>query len=344
MLTNLRSGAATSTKTSSTESPILVADDLRKSYEGRPALRGLTFALRPGGLLGFLGPNGAGKTTAIRILTTVIPPDSGYFTVDGISSDYPQKIRRKIGVLPESLGFPKNLTGLEFLTYFGRHYGQTAKEAKANAQRLLEEVNLQHRANSLIRTYSRGMRQRLGIARSLINDPVLVFLDEPTLGLDPGGQQELLSLIERIARSRRAGVVLSSHHLAEIERICDEVVILRSGQVIASGSVSHVVGQGRRNVIRIHVPAPLAPRARQMLEALPTVKSVAFSGAATDWLEVEPVDSANGAAASGGHVNGHFANKLLEALIRADVPILTFEAEGGRLHDAFLRLTQEAAQ
>jgi len=112
---------------------------------------------------------------------------------------------------------------------------------------------------------------------------------------------------------------------------------LRSGQVIASGSVSHVVGQGQRNVIRIHVPAPSAARARQLLEALPNIKKVVFSGAATDWLEVEAVDSAETTA-----LNGHLANRLLETLIRAEVPILTFEAEGGRLHDAFLRLTQEA--
>src|SRR5947208_16309743 len=106
MLTNLRSGAATSTKTSSTESPILVADDLRKSYEGRPALRGLTFALQAGGLLGFLGPNGAGKTTAIRILTTVFPPDSGHFSVDGSRSDYPHIIDRKLVALADSWGCP----------------------------------------------------------------------------------------------------------------------------------------------------------------------------------------------------------------------------------------------
>src|SRR2546428_13107484 len=178
MLTNLRSGAATSTKTSSTESPILVADDLRKSYEGRPALRGLTFALQAGGLRGFVGPNGAGKTTAIRILTTVFPPDSGHFSVDGTSSDYPERIRRKIGVLPESLGFPKHLTGLEFLTYFGRLYGGTAKEAKSNARMLLQEVNLKDRANSLVRTYRRGGRHRLDISCRLVKDNSAVSVYE----------------------------------------------------------------------------------------------------------------------------------------------------------------------
>jgi len=335
MLTNLKSGAATGTRTASAESPILAADDLRKTYEGRLALRGLTFALPAGRLLGFLGPNGAGKTTAIRILTTVLQPDSGYFLVDGTSSDHPERIRRKIGVLPESLGFPKNLTGLEFLTYFGRHYGRSAKDAKAYARTLLQEVNLQDRANSLIGTYSRGMRQRLGIARTLVNDPVVVFLDEPTLGLDPAGQQELLTMIHRIARQRNVAVVLCSHHLAEIERICDDVVILRSGQVVASGSVRQVIGQAQRsNLIRIHVPAAAAARARHVLEAAPKVKKVKIAGAATDWLEVEPEEPEN----------GHVANRLLEALIRADVPILTVEAEGGRLHDAFLELTQEVSR
>jgi len=337
MQTNLTLGAATSTKTSNTESPILVADDLRKSYEGRPALRGLTFALQAGRILGFLGPNGAGKTTAIRILTTVLQPDSGYFTVDGISSDFPEKIRGKIGVLPESMGFPRHLTGLEYLTYFGRHYGRTAKDAKSYGRTLLQEVNLQDRANSLIRTYSRGMRQRLGIARALVNNPVVVFLDEPTLGLDPAGQQELLSMIKRIARDRDSAVILCSHHLAEMEEVCDDVVILSSGQVVASGSVTDVIGQGQRNVIRIHVPAPATAKARQMFEASPNVKKVALSGTATDWLELEP---AEGAASE----NGHFTKGLLEALIRADIPVLSFEAEGGRLHDAFLQLTRGAAK
>jgi ABC-2 type transport system ATP-binding protein len=339
MPTTLRPGAAASAGAPSAQSPILVADDLRKSYDGIPALRGLTFALQAGRILGFLGPNGAGKTTAIRILTTVLPPDSGYFSVDGISSDSPERIRRKIGVLPESLGFPKHLTGLEFLTYFGRLYGRRARDAKSQAGTLLQEVNLQDRANSLIRTYSRGMRQRLGIARALVNDPVVVFLDEPTLGLDPAGQQELLSMTQGIARGRQAGVVLCSHHLSEIERICDDVVILRSGQVVAAGSVSDVIGQSQRNVIRIHIPAAAAAQARQLFETWPNVKHVALAGAETDWLEVEPADSAGATSSEGGH----FTNQLLEALIRARIPVLSVEAEGGGLHEAFLQLTQEAS-
>ncbi|MEZ4684444.1 MAG: ABC transporter ATP-binding protein, partial [Caldilineaceae bacterium] len=145
--------------------PVLVAEDLQKSYGNRGALRGLSFSLQPGRIMGFLGPNGAGKTTAIRILTTILEPSAGQFYIDGISSQQPAQIRGKIGVLPESLGFAKQMTGLECLTFFGQLYGQTRRQAKARAQSLLEEVGLQQRGRSLIGSYSRGMRQRLGIAR-----------------------------------------------------------------------------------------------------------------------------------------------------------------------------------
>jgi ABC-2 type transport system ATP-binding protein len=223
---------------------VLSAHDLSKAYGSLMALRGLSFSLQRGRVLGLLGPNGAGKTTAIRILTTMIEPSAGHFFIDGFGAEDPNRIRARIGVLPESLAFYKQITGLECLTYFGRLYGRSAAEARSIGQELLEEVGLGERARSLIGTYSRGMRQRLGIARALINDPVVVFLDEPTLGLDPRGQQELLGLVRGIATDREAGVILCSHFLSEIEEVCDDVVILSAGQVVAQGSVAEVIGMG----------------------------------------------------------------------------------------------------
>ena len=326
------------------EKPILVSQDLCKSYGPRPALRGLTFSLSPGRILGFLGPNGAGKTTAIRILTTIMEPDGGSFSVDGIGSEYPERIRRKIGVLPESLGFHKHMTAIEWLTFFGRLYGHTARQAKANGMALLAEVGLDSRARSVVGSYSRGMRQRLGIARSLVNDPAVVFLDEPTLGLDPRGQQELLELVRQIARDRKVGVVLCSHALSEVEVVCDDVIILNVGQVVAAGTVADVIGRTQRvvmqrNSLRVQVAPESVAEAQRILQGLPQVASAVPTGETAGWLRV---DLESGSEPQGD--KPRISNRVLEALIRADVPIVSFEAEGGRLQEVFLHLTEEATR
>jgi ABC-2 type transport system ATP-binding protein len=315
---------------------VLVAEDLRKSYGLRQALRGLTFSLDAGRILGFLGPNGAGKTTSIRILTTIMPPDSGRFTVDGISWDRPAEIRQRIGVVPETFGLPKQMTGLEYVTYFGQLYGRSARDARARALALLEEVGMERRAKSLVASYSHGMRQRLGIARALVNDPVVVFLDEPTLGLDPRGQRELLGLVRQVAQERGAGVILCSHLLTEVESVCDDVVILSSGEVVARGPVGDVVGRTERNVVRVRVPEPSLAESQRALAALPNIKDVATTnGGATGWLRIRLDELAVGSEAGNG---------ILEALIRAGIPVLSFEPEGGRLQDVFLQLTGRGAR
>lgn len=319
---------------------LLLAEELTMSYGGRKVLHGLSFALRPGHVMGFLGPNGAGKTTSIRILTTILRPSSGRFTLDGISSDHPDKIRPRIGVLPETLGLPNQITGIEYLTYFGRLYGRKGADARKHGLALLELVGLRQRASSLIRTYSHGMRQRLGIARALVNDPVVLFLDEPTLGLDPRGQQALLTLLRGIARDRGAGVVLCSHALSEVEGVCDDVVILSYGQVVAAGSVAEVLARARRdgpkrNAMRVHVPMSSLAETAELLEPMPSVASVS-SGNVDGQLEVVLVASADRSAS-----DDHLAtNGILDALVRAGIPILNFEIEGGRLQDAFMQLTE----
>jgi ABC-2 type transport system ATP-binding protein len=330
------------TKTENSQPEILVAEGLCKTYGHRKALQELSFSLKAGHVLGFLGPNGAGKTTAIRILTTMLEPDSGHFTVDGIGSEYPEKIRRRIGVLPENLGFPRQMTGIEYLTYFGQLYGRTAAKARESGHTLLENVGLQQREKSLIGSFSHGMRQRIGIARALVNDPVVVFLDEPTLGLDPRGQQELLEMIQRIARERNTGVVLCSHLLSEIEGVCDDVVILNLGQIVAKGTVAEVIGRVQhttipRNAVRIQVAPALAAQARKILKEIPKVKKITPISEMEGWLRVELVAPVIGKSSEFYQVT----NNILGALIKVKIPILGFEVDGGRLQDVFLHLTEE---
>lgn len=327
--------------------PVLIANDLRKTYGSREALRGLSFSLQSGRVLGLLGPNGAGKTTTIRVLTTVLKPSSGDFTVDGTSSEHAYEIRRKIGVLPEGLGFPKGITAIEYLTYFGELYGQPAAGARKVGLEQLREMGLQNRTDSAIGTFSHGMRQRLGIARALINDPKVVFLDEPTLGLDPRGQQELLAKIRQIARERNAGVILSSHLLSEMESVCDDVVIMNAGSVVASGTLAEVIGRtpqngDLRNAIRVRVcvPPESVSTAQQLLEKLPTVEQAIPTDKSEGWLTVALTDVCEGASPP----DRLGKNKILEALIGARIPIVGFETEGKRLQDVFLDLTSQAIQ
>lgn len=314
---------------SDTGREVLVAEDLRKWYGPRPALRGLSFSLKAGRILGFLGPNGAGKTTSIRILTTIMQPDSGRFAVDGISWTEPDDIRRRIGVLPETFGLPKQLTGIEYVSYFGQLYGRSASDARARGMALLEEVGMGKRAKSLVGSYSHGMRQRLGIARALVNDPVVVFLDEPTLGLDPRGQRELLGLVRQIAEDRGAGVILCSHLLTEVESVCDDVVILSSGEIVVKGTVAEVIGGTGRNVVRIKVPESSVADSERALAGISGVRNV--SNGSSGWLRLELDELV---------IGDHGAtNQMLEALIRAGIPVLSFEPEGGRLQDVFLNIT-----
>jgi len=217
------------------------ASGLTKRYGGRTALDGLTFTADAGQVLGLLGPNGAGKTTTIRLLTTILEPTSGTFTVAGVPGDRPGRIRQRIGALPESAGYPGRQTGGEYLRYAARLFGRSRRDARAVADRLLTEGGLGDRADARISTYSRGMRQRLGIARALVNDPEVVFLDEPALGLDPAGQRSILETIADIAEHRGVTVVLSTHTLVEVEQVCDSVLILDQGKLRAAGPIAEIV-------------------------------------------------------------------------------------------------------
>ena len=257
------------------------AHGVSKEYGSLVALDDLSFAVEAGEILGVLGPNGAGKTTAIRVLTTILSPSRGTFEIAGMPHTRPAEIRALIGVLPESAGYPEHQTGEEFLRFYARLYGRSRASAAAIAKALLAEVGLAERARSLVATYSRGMRQRLGIARALVNEPQVVFLDEPTLGLDPAGQRQVLSLVRGLAEERGATVILSTHLLAEVEELCTRVLILNRGRVAAEGTVSELVSRAAApRSASLQVPAERVDEARAALaEAGLPVLAVELEGA-----------------------------------------------------------------
>jgi ABC-2 type transport system ATP-binding protein len=311
----------------------LRAENLRKSYAGVVAVESLSLEVDAGNVVGFLGPNGAGKTTVIRILSTLLAPDSGTFTVADFPHTRPIEIRRRLGVLPESAGYPHGQTGEEWLTFHARLFGQTRAGARATAMRLLDEVGLARRGRSRISAYSRGMRQRLGIARALVNDPEVVFLDEPTLGLDPAGQLQVLELVTRIAREYGVTVVLSTHLLAEVEHVCDRVLILNHGRVVADGTVADVTRRAaapRRAVVQVpgeHLERALTTLQQQGVDAVSTA-----AGPRAE-LELTLPDEAT---------PERTASDALGCLLASGIPVVAFTLEGGRLSDAFLAVTGAA--
>jgi len=306
------------------------ARGLTKSFGTRHALSAVDLDVAPGTVLGLLGPNGAGKTTLIRVLTTVLRADAGTFSIAGAAGHDESAVRTRVGLLPESAGVPPGETGLEILSFHGELFGLSRSTARSRAEELLALVGLSDRAGSIVSGYSRGMRQRLGIARALINDPRVVFLDEPTLGLDPAGQRQILDHIGAIARRHGTTVVLSTHVLAEVEETCDRVVILNRGSVVAEGSVAEVAERAaapRRGWLSV-APGNGAP-VEAALRALSAIGSV---GHAEGRGEVD-FELRAGVTAERG------ATEVMAALVAAGLPILGFDLERGRLSDAFLELT-----
>jgi ABC-2 type transport system ATP-binding protein len=222
---------------------IISVENLIKKYGDYTALDGLNFSVEKGDIFGFLGPNGAGKTTTIRILTTIIKADSGKVLIDGHDvSQEPLTIRRTINALPESNGYYEWMTGREYLEFFYKLYGE--KVSQEGVLRLLERVGLGAKENHSIRTYSRGMKQRLGIARALINKPKILFLDEPTNGLDPRGRKDIHELLTTMNREEGTTIFLSTHLLEDVDRLCNRVAIINFGKIVKQGVLDRMKGKG----------------------------------------------------------------------------------------------------
>ncbi|MDA8241525.1 MAG: ABC transporter ATP-binding protein [Nitrospiraceae bacterium] len=222
---------------------VIRVENLIKKYDERTALDGLNFTVEDGDIYGFLGPNGAGKTTTIRILTGIIRADSGQVIIEGhdVFREI-MEVKRLVNALPESNGYYEWMTAYEYIEFFSNLYEE--KKSKQGILKLLDDVGLNGKEGHLIRSFSRGMKQRLGIARALINRPKLLFLDEPTNGLDPKGRRDIHDLLIDLNQKQGTTIFLSTHLLDDVERLCNRIAILNYGKIVRAGDLREMKGKG----------------------------------------------------------------------------------------------------
>jgi ABC-2 type transport system ATP-binding protein len=218
--------------------PIIDLKGLTKIYDFYTAVDRLTLQIEKGEVFGLLGPNGAGKSTSILMMLGLAEPTSGTARICGLDpTRQPLEVKSRVGYLPDDVGFYEDRTGLENLVLTARLNRIPQTEAVSRAEQLLKRVGLEHAAHKKASTYSRGMRQRLGLADVLIKQPEVIILDEPTLGIDPEGVREFLELIRTLSRDEGLTVLLSSHHLHQVQQICDRVGLFVKGRLIAVGDI-----------------------------------------------------------------------------------------------------------
>jgi ABC-2 type transport system ATP-binding protein len=211
----------------------MIVEDLHKSFNEYKAVNGVSFTIDKGEIFGLLGPNGAGKTTTIRILSTVLWPEQGDFTIGGYSGrNNPDDVRRLIGICPQELALYADLSALDNLVFFGRMVGQNGKEARTQAMANLELMGLAERARGKVGKFSGGMKRRVNLAIALMGHPQLLFLDEPTVGIDPQSRNNIYETINGL-RGQGMTILYTTHYMEEADRLCNRVAIMDGGQIIA---------------------------------------------------------------------------------------------------------------
>ncbi len=298
--------------------PIIRASGLTKAYGGFTAVDGLDLAVQEGEVYGFLGPNGSGKSTTILMLLGLTEPTGGNVRVCGHDpAREPLAVKRQVGYLPESVGLYTDMTGRQNLRYTAELNRIPRPEADARIERLLETVELTAAADVPAGHYSRGMRQRLGLADVLLKEPRLVILDDPTLGLDPAGIQWLLAMIHDLSASQGITVLLSSHALVEVQRICSRVGIMSHGKMVLQGTVADLL-RDRSGGYQVSLEVEVStPGLREALARLPGVSGVEAEGerytlTATTDLRAEAAAAAVGAGAR--LVGLHAQDRTLEEI------------------------------
>ncbi len=314
---------------------ILEANEIVKKYGDNMAVNKMNFTMNEGEVFGLLGPNGAGKSTAISMLTCLFPPTSGTVTVYGhdVVRDAAE-VKKLIGVVPQDIALYPTLSARDNLRFFGEMYGLNGRDLKERVDTVLEYVAMAERAKDAINTYSGGMKRRINLAAGLIHSPKIIFLDEPTVGVDPQSRNHIFESVERLNDEQGMAVLYTTHYMEEAERLCDRVAIVDRGQVIAMDTPKNLIGMLGGGLIQVGL-AREDKALREAVAGLSEVRVASFLPSADETgldnkavLKVEARQQ---------------VNELLVQLIRLfnekDVQVLSLETLEPNLETVFLHLT-----
>ena len=308
---------------------MIQVENLTKRYAGGEAVRGISFSVEKGEVVGFLGPNGAGKSTTMRMLTGYLPATDGKIEIAGAKLPGESLlVRQRIGYMPENVPLYPEMRVEEFLEYRGRLKRVPGREIGHRVGLVLDQCGLTDVRGKIIGTLSKGYRQRVGLADALIHNPVLLILDEPTAGLDPHQIRSFRELIKELGKDRT--ILLSTHILSEVEMVCRRAIIINRGKIEASDTLANLEKRVQAGALQIEVKADPA-QAKEKLRQLPDVAVVNELAQAGDWVFFEVT------ASPGKDIRGE-----VDTLIKKENwPLREFRREKARLEDVFVELTQE---
>ncbi len=316
--------------------PIIQTINLTKRYGKLVALNNLQLNIEEGECFGYIGPNGAGKTTTIRILATLLQPTWGEARVCGFTVGYEsRKIRPLVGFVPDFFGAYEDMVVSEYLEFFASAYGITGDSRRRVVGDVLELTDLNFKQDALVDSLSRGMKQRLSVARVLLHDPKVLLLDEPASGLDPRARIEMRELLKELRRMGKT-IIISSHILHELAELCTTVGIIEQGTLLHHKSVEEITRQARRGM-RVHVQVgSQKTQAGQLLSALPGVREVRAGQSVEGGVDGELIVELE--------KETHDFSFLAAALLKAKIPLRGLREETVNLETAFMRLTKGAIQ